>query len=75
METEPISKRHGEKEFGFKSPEEYTEKAVEFYGQKGLQRTNDSQGNIRLYDAKTNTFGSYNPDGTIKTFMKPKSFE
>lgn len=24
-----------------------------------------------VYDSSTNTFGSYNPDGTTKTFFKP----
>jgi pyocin large subunit-like protein len=26
---------------------------------------------MRVYDSKTNTFGSYNPDGSTKTFFKP----
>ena len=65
--------RHGKKEFGFESPEEYTQGALDFYNQEGVQRSTDSYGNIRLYDAESNTFGSYNPDGTIRTFMKPKS--
>lgn len=30
-------------------------------------------GTIRVYDYKTNTFGSYRPDGTTKTFYKPDS--
>ncbi|MFZ5985981.1 MAG: hypothetical protein ACOYWZ_02525, partial [Bacillota bacterium] len=28
-------------------------------------------GSIRVYEPKTNTFGSYNPDGTTRTFYKP----
>lgn len=31
----------------------------------------DSKGVTRVYDSSTNTFGSYNPDGTTKTFFKP----
>jgi len=29
-------------------------------------------GTIRVYDQKSNSFGSYNPDGTTRTFFKPK---
>jgi hypothetical protein len=32
----------------------------------------DRSGNIRIYDPKTNTFGSYHKDGTPRTFFKPK---
>ena len=28
-------------------------------------------GTIRVYDRASNTFASYNPDGTTKTFYKP----
>ena len=31
----------------------------------------DSTGVIRVYDKKTNTFASYNKDGTTRTFYKP----
>ena len=31
----------------------------------------DEEGTIRVYDPKTNTFGSYNPDGSTKTYFKP----
>lgn len=31
----------------------------------------DSNGVTMVYDSSTNTFGSYNPDGTTKTFFKP----
>ncbi len=64
--------RHGEKEFGYSSAEEYIQKAQDFFYQKGTQRKIDVDGSIRVYDSKTNTFGAYNSDGTIKTFMKPK---
>ena len=63
--------RHGEKEFGYSSAEEYTQKAQDFFYQKGIQRKIDVDGTVRVYDSKTNTFGAYNSDGTIKTFMKP----
>lgn len=31
----------------------------------------DEDGVIRVYDPKTNRFGSYNKDGTTKTYFKP----
>jgi pyocin large subunit-like protein len=31
----------------------------------------DSNGNVRVYDPNTNTFGSYNSDGSTKTYFKP----
>jgi hypothetical protein len=33
----------------------------------------DADGVIRVYDPETNTFGSYNADGTTRTFFKPKT--
>lgn len=32
----------------------------------------DMDGIIRVYDPETNTFGSYNSDGTTRTFFKPR---
>jgi len=40
--------------------------------QRGGFRTKvDPDGTIRAYDPATNTFGSFNGDGTTKTFFKP----
>ena len=68
-------KNHGA-DFGAKSAEEYAGMASGFFkeaGQKGYAVKVDSKGVSRIYDAKTNTFGSYNPNGTGKTFFKPTS--
>ena len=65
--------RHG-LDFGAKTEEEYVQKAVDFLDRAekdGLPRKVDENGITRAYDPKSNTFGSYNPDRTIKTFYKP----
>lgn len=33
----------------------------------------DKNGTTRVYDPETNSFGSYNKDGSTKTFYKPKA--
>ena len=67
--------RHGS-DFGATSPQDYAQKANNFYNNRGsYQVKTDSSGVTRVYDAKTNTFGSYNPDGTTKTFFKPSDFQ
>jgi len=61
-------------EFGARSADEYTDLARDF-----LQRAQsdklptkiDKDGIVRVYDEAANTLGSYNPDGTIRTFFKP----
>jgi pyocin large subunit-like protein len=66
-------KDHGA-DFGAKSAEEYASMASDFLAraQKGKLPTKISQeGTIRVYEPSTNTFGSYNPDGTTRTFYKP----
>ena len=66
--------RHGA-DFGAKSPREYAEMAFQFYRkaqEEKFPRKVDSDGTIRIYDPKTNTFGAYNSDGMTKTFFKPK---
>jgi hypothetical protein len=63
--------RHG-KDFGANNADDYAQQAAEFFKNKGAQTKIDSCGVIRKYDPKTNTFGAYNPDGTIRTFYKPK---
>ncbi|MES2985108.1 MAG: hypothetical protein V4735_07975 [Pseudomonadota bacterium] len=65
---------HG-KDFGVTNSEEYAKQANDFYKRgkaEKLPTVVDKSGNIRMYDPKTNTFGSYNPDGTTRTFYKPK---
>jgi len=65
--------RHG-KDFGAKSADDYANMASDFFvkSQKEKMPTKiDSKGIIRVYDPKSNTFGSYNPDGTTATFFKP----
>lgn len=41
--------------------------------QEGLPMKVDEFGSIRVYDPATNSFGSYLPDGTPRTFFKPTS--
>ena len=54
------------------SEEEYARIAHEFYLNKGLcQASVDKEGITRVYDAARNLFGSYNPDGTTKTYFAP----
>jgi hypothetical protein len=36
---------------------------------EGFPTKVDSEDVIRVYDSNTNTFGSYNPDGTTRTFF------
>ena len=66
--------RHGP-DFGAKDEADYASKASQFKTDalnnlsSELRVSND--GIVRLYDPATNTFGSYNPDGTTKTFYKP----
>ena len=31
----------------------------------------DKEGHTRVYDAALNLFGSYNPDGTTRTYLAP----
>jgi hypothetical protein len=63
-------------DFGSASPDEYANQASDFFQQAqqdGLPTKIDSDGVIRVYDPASNTFGSYNPDGTTKTFFTPSS--
>jgi hypothetical protein len=65
--------RHG-KDFGIASGEEYARQAREFYTQARNGRFRaviDEYGVFRAYDPKTNTFGSFNSDGTTRTYYKP----
>ena len=46
--------------------------AHEFYLNKGQYQVKvDKEGITRVYDAARNLFGSYNPDGTTRTYLAP----
>ena len=65
--------RHGS-DFGATSAEDYASRAGRFLREgraNGLPTKVDADGVIRMYDPQTNTFGSYNSDGTTRTFFKP----
>lgn len=64
---------HG-KDFGATSKVQYAHMATDFFHQsrtKGYLRKVAPNGIQRIYDPSTNTFGSYNPNGTTRTFFKP----
>jgi pyocin large subunit-like protein len=66
---------HG-KDFNARSQEEYRRMAVEFLKKSTADKFQikvDSHGVMRVYDPKTNTFGAYNSDGSVRTFFKPRS--
>jgi RHS repeat-associated protein len=66
-------KRHGP-DFKATSADDYAKKAMDFFQQakkQNLPTKIDKHGVTRIYDPKTNTFGSYNPNGTTRTFYKP----
>ncbi len=70
-------KDHGA-DFGVGSAEEYAELASDFLASSrktGRVTKIGNDGVIRVYDPSTNTFGAYNPDGTTRTFFKPKRGE
>ena len=65
--------RHGH-DFNARSENHYARMAHKFYINRSNYQTKvDDNGVIRVYDKKTNSFGSYNPDSTTKTYFKPKS--
>ena len=67
--------RHGA-DFGATSAEDYASQASGFLQRaqaEGLPTKIDSSGTIRVYEPASNTFGSYNPNGTTKTFYKPST--
>jgi hypothetical protein len=70
-------RRHGA-DFEAASAREYAKMASDFYKrarEEKFQKKIAPDGTIKIYDRKTNTFGAYNPDGTTKTFFKPKNGE
>jgi len=63
--------RHGA-DFGATSAEDYADQAQSFLARRGsFQQLVDDNGVTRVYDPETNTFGSYNANGTTRTFFKP----
>jgi hypothetical protein len=65
--------RHGA-DFGATSAEQYAQDASTFFQQAlqdGYPIKVDSDGVIRVYDPEMNTLGSYNSNGTTRTFFKP----
>ena len=67
--------RHGA-DFGANTADEYAAMARDFFDnsqRSGVLTKIDQDGVIRIWDPNTNFFGSYNPDGTTRTFYKPKS--
>ena len=65
--------RHGA-DFGAKSPEDYAAKAWLFLRRAAAEHFPakvDDDGVLRVYEAKTKTFASYNRNLTTKTFFKP----
>jgi hypothetical protein len=66
-------KRHGSA-FSARTADDYAEMASNFFRRSQTERLPtkiDSSGTIRIYDPRTNSFGSYNPSGRTKTFYKP----
>jgi RHS repeat-associated protein len=67
--------RHGA-DFGAQTADEYANMASQFLQDSqraGLPTKIDSQGVIRIFDQESGAFGSFNPDGTTRTFFKPGS--
>ncbi len=67
--------RHGA-DFGARTADDYASMASGFLQESQaakLPTKIDSQGVIRVFDSKTGTFGSFNPNGTTRTFFKPSS--
>ena len=65
--------RHG-KDFGVRTPQEYVQASSDFLRNSQVQRLPTKiglDGTIRVYDPKTNTFGSYTAGGETRTFYKP----
>jgi uncharacterized protein YukE len=60
-------------DFGSSSDQEYAKQAFQFF-QDALPKGYEVKVaglTLRVYDPKTNIFGSYGADGTVKTFFKP----
>ena len=60
------------KQFNSPNFQDYARKEQELYrGRTHYQNKTDSDGVTRIYDAETNSFGSYNSQGKTITFFKP----
>jgi pyocin large subunit-like protein len=67
--------RHGN-DFNAQNATDYANQASNFLKRsqtEGLPTKIGPDGTIRVYEPKSNTFGAYNPDGTTKTYFKPKN--
>ncbi|MBM7415922.1 MULTISPECIES: hypothetical protein [Nocardiaceae] len=64
--------RHGA-DVGARSADEYADLAARFRTEGSHQVKVGPDGTVRMYDPETNTFASYAPDGTTKTYFKPGS--
>ena len=63
--------RHG-KQFNSPNSQDYARQAHELYRNRMQhQHKTDEFGVTRVYDAETNSFGSYNTQGKTITFFKP----
>ena len=78
--SEESLKYHLDQNAGEWNLEDHDLKGMAEIGYNFLQRADydlsiavlvDSAGGVRLYDAKTNTFGSYTPDGKTITIYHP----
>jgi pyocin large subunit-like protein len=66
--------RHG-RDFGARNANEYALLAYQFLHRAALEHYRakiDDHRVLRIYDPRTDSFGAYNPDGTTKTFFKPR---
>ena len=59
-------------EFGAKDVEDFVKKVHAFAKKSGTERFERTNGDVLLYDAKTNIFAVYNKDGAPKTMFKPR---
>ena len=71
-------RKHGQDFNGqYKDAEDYAKGAQEFFNRSfndnNVLNKLDGDGMYRIYDPQTNTFGSYNSNGSTATFFKPKS--
>src|SRR3954452_23307473 len=67
--------RHGA-DFGARNAGEYASMAALFLERgraEGLPAKVDGRGDLRVFDSRSGAFGAYNPNGTTKTFFKPRS--
>jgi len=65
-------KDHGREFAGLQNSKQYVEQAHSlFRDPSALRRVRSSDGACLRYDLRTNTFGSFNPQGVPKTMYKP----